>query len=103
MVTVRKLLEPLFCLASVSATEKASSETFAQAAVNAINKDESSGETAVRKLLEPLFCLASVSATEKALSETFAQAAVNAINKDESSGDKLYVLHEYDEVKETDN
>ncbi|KFD59772.1 hypothetical protein M514_28049 [Trichuris suis] len=45
MAAVRKLLEPLFCLASVSATEKALSETFAQAAVNAINKDESSGET----------------------------------------------------------
>ncbi|KFD45216.1 hypothetical protein M513_13905, partial [Trichuris suis] len=55
------------------------------------------------KLAVALFCLASVSAIEKALLDTFAQVAVNAINKDKDSGDKLYVLHGYDEVKETEN
>ncbi|KFD48182.1 hypothetical protein M514_10968 [Trichuris suis] len=58
---------------------------------------------AVLKLAVALLCLASVSAIETALLDTFAQVAVNAINKDERSGDKLYVIHDYDEIKETEN
>ncbi|KFD55184.1 hypothetical protein M514_03825 [Trichuris suis] len=43
MVALLKLSVLLFCLASVSAVEKALLDKFAQAAVNGINKDEDSG------------------------------------------------------------
>ncbi|KFD52318.1 hypothetical protein M513_06881 [Trichuris suis] len=44
MVASLKLAVALFCLASVSAIEKALLETFAQVVVNAINKDKDSGD-----------------------------------------------------------
>ncbi|KFD52316.1 hypothetical protein M514_06879 [Trichuris suis] len=44
MVALLKLAVALLCLASVSATEKALLDKFAQAAVNGINNDNRSGE-----------------------------------------------------------
>ncbi|KFD45870.1 hypothetical protein M513_13260 [Trichuris suis] len=43
MVALLKLSVLLFCLASVSAIEKALLDTFAEVVINAINKDETSG------------------------------------------------------------
>ncbi|KFD49358.1 hypothetical protein M513_09721 [Trichuris suis] len=58
---------------------------------------------ALFKLSVILLCLASVSAIEEALLKRFARLAVRGINKDKDSGDKIFIVHSYSNVIETDD